>query len=383
MARRVAAALATLALVAAGSALAAEDAAAAKAPREFFGVVPVLTPEGAEYAQMASMGVGTMRILVSWPAHEPGPGDYKWEGLDRAVASAAAHGIRVFPTIYGTPGWVNLFDGRANCGPGCAPRSSAGLAAFANFMRALVQRYGPGGDFWSPSGGGCVLPPLCPYEGAACNCEKPLPIRSWQLWNEQNSPKYFGPTPNPVDYAKLVGAAAGAIRSVDPKAEIVLGGMWGPMDTDAVIPTPRFLKRFYSVPGIEATFDAIAIHPYAPNMSGVKDQLKRARDTVRKAGDRKVGLWITELGWASAGPKSQGLVKTPNGQARMLDKSFRFILKKRRAWRIRGVTWFSWRDASNKHSDCAWCARAGLQTKTGAPKPSGRAFKKLALRYGR
>ena len=380
--RRVAATLAGLATLVSISAATA-DRAEAKAPREFFGVVPALTPDAGDYARMKAMGVGTMRGLMSWPVLEPSPGNYDWTYFDQWVSRAAQQGIRVFPTIYGTPSWANFFDGRGNCGAGCPPRSSAGLSAFAEFVRAAVKRYGPNGEFWTPSEGQCGLPPLCPDQGPACGCATPLPIRSWQIWNEQNSPKYFHPQPNAADYAKLLAAAADPIRSVDPAAEIVIGGMWGPLDTDAVTPTPRYLKKLYAVPGVEATFDAIAVHPYSPTLAGVKDQMMRARSAVRAAGDGEVDIWVTELGWASAGPRNQGLVKTPKAQARLLDKSFRYLLAKRRAWNIRGITWYSWRDASEDHTDCAWCPGAGLRTTAGGGKPASRAFRKLALRYGR
>ena len=379
--RLVAATLVGVAMLASLSV--ATERAEAKAPREFFGVGPAVTPDAADYERMRKMGVGTMRGLMSWPVLEPSPGVYDWTYFDQWVARAAQQGIRVFPTIYGTPTWANFFDGRGECGPGCPPRTSSGLSAFADFVRAAVQRYGPGGEFWRGSGGECGIPPLCPYDAPACGCTQPVPIRSWQIWNEQNSPKYFHPQPNATDYAKLVAAAADPIRSIDPNAEIVLGGMWGPLDTDAVTPTPRYLKRFYAVPGIESTFDAIAVHPYSPTLGGVRDQMERARAVARKAGDGGVSIWVTELGWASSGPRAEGLVKTPKAQARLLDKSFRYLLEMRKAWKIRGITWYSWRDASAQQTDCAWCPRAGLRSPTGAQKPAGVAFRKLALRYGR
>jgi hypothetical protein len=353
------------------------------APREFCGVVPALSPEPGDYAQMKSMGVGTMRALLFWPMIEPTPGAYDWSYFDGWVAAAAQQGIRIVPTVHGTPGWVNFVDGRNGCGHSCPPQTSSGLSAFASFVRAAAERYGPNGEFWQSTGGQCGLPPLCPSDGPACGCATPMPIRSWQIWNEQNSPKYFAPAPNPAEYAKLVAAAAEPIRSVDPGAEIILGGMWGPLDTDAVVPTPRYLKRFYAVPGIEAAFDSIALHPYSPTLRGVKDQMELGLEAVRKAGDKGVGIWVTEIGWASGGPRAEGLVKTPQAQARMLDKSFRYLLEKRKAWKLRGITWYSWRDATARDTDCRWCPKAGLRALGGGSKPAARAFRKLALRYGR
>ena len=47
--------------------------------------------------------------------------------------------------------------------------------------------------------------------------------------------------------------------------------------------------------------------------------MKLVRRTVKRAGDPGVGTWITELGWASGGP-TNGLVKTPKAQARLLKR---------------------------------------------------------------
>jgi GH35 family endo-1,4-beta-xylanase len=379
--RRIAATLAALAVLASASAGMA-DRADAKAPREFFGVVPSITPTPADYAQMKTMGVGTLRTLLAWPVIEPSPGMYDWTYFDEVVAGAAQQGIQVFPTIFGSPDWPNVLDGRGACGAGCAVDGPQGNSAFTAFIQAAVRRYGPNGEFWNGASGNCVVPPLCP-EGPGCGCGEPLPIRTWQVWNEQNSPKYFHPKPNPAAYAGLVKTASSAIRSVDPGAEVVLGGMWGPTDTDAVIPTPRFLKRFYAVPGIEDTFDSIAVHPYSPTLAGMKEQMKRARAVMRKSGDGGAGIWVTELGWASGGPRDEGLVKTPKAQGRLLDKAFRYMLEKRKAWKIRGITWYSWRDALAQQTDCRWCPRAGLRTMAGGQKPAGALFRKLALTFGR
>ena len=89
--RRVAATLAGLAMLVSLSAATAERAEA-KVPREFFGVVPTITPDAADYPRMKQMGVGTMRGLMSWPVLEPSPGTYDWTYFDQWVARAAAAG---------------------------------------------------------------------------------------------------------------------------------------------------------------------------------------------------------------------------------------------------------------------------------------------------
>ncbi len=387
--------VALCALAAAGSAR-----AEAKAPAEFFGVVPSEGLSEADFMAMETSGVRTLRLMFFWPVIEPSPGEFSWGSYDGLVKQAAEHDIRILPMLFGTPGWANFLAGRGKCDVLCAPNAEVSRDAFAAFAAALARRYGPGGEFWggSPPGGaggsggggncgGLPVPILCRPEIAApgaraeapCECAEPLPITSWQIWNEQNSPKYYRPAPNPEDYAQLVTRAGAAIRGVDPAAEIVLGGMWGPPTADEVIPTDAYLRRLYATPGFAEAFDAVAVHPYAPNIRGLKQQMRIVRRTVKRAGDPSVAIWITELGWASGGPRN-GLVKTRKAQARLLRKSFTYLLAKRRAWGIRGITWYSWSDVTAEQADCAWCPRSGLRSRSGAEKPAGKAFRRLALK---
>jgi polysaccharide biosynthesis protein PslG len=369
-------AAASLVLVLALAALAPRASAAV--PRGFFGVVPqtAVTPE--ELDRMAANGVATVRVLFSMPEIEPAQDEFVWANTDQLVANAAARGIRVIPTLYGSTAWLNVLDGDAGCGGGCAPNSDLARDAWADFARALVDRYGPTGEFWKPPPY-CPLPLVCETKGdAPCACASALPIRTWQIWNEQNSPKYFHPGPNPARYAKLLAAAGAAIHARDPNAEVVTGGMWGPPGADEVTPTARFVRKLYAASGRSPAFDAIAVHPYAASLSGVAEQVEDVVNEIRRARD-DAGIWVTELGWASGGPRDNGLVKTPKAQARLLTTSIDRLISKRRAWRIRGVQWYAWRDAPPNRTDCEWCPKSGLRGVNGAAKPAARAFKRLVL----
>lgn len=376
--RARAATLAALALLACSLAVVAPSRAEAKAPPEFFGVVPSEAVTPADLDQMAASGVRTLRYMFFWPAIEPSPGSFQWASHDSLVVEAAKRGIRILPMLYGTPGWANFLAGQSGCGPVCAPEADSVRNGFGAFARAVVQRYGPDGDFWTAGSNGFCPVVLCPPQGPPCGCTSPLPFTGYQVWNEQNSEKYYLPTPSPNAYAKLLTTASSAIRSVDPGAEIILGGMWGPPGANEVLQTAQYLKQLYAVPGIANAFDSIAVHPYAPTLDGVKQQMKLIRKTVKQAGDPGVGTWITELGWASGGP-TNGLVKSPKAQARLLKKSFRYLIAKRKTWRIHGITWYSWSDVAPQEADCEWCPQSGLRSKSGAEKPAGRAYRRLAL----
>jgi len=348
----------------------------ASAPREFFGVVPQTAATPADLDRMAADGVGTMRVLFFMPTVEPDLGRFDWSGYDQLIGNAAARGIRVIPTLYGTPGWLNFLDGDADCGANCVPISDSTRNAWATFAAAVAARYGAGGEFWTPTRDCTGL--LCRKGPPPCGCTTALPIHTYQIWNEQNSPKYFAPAPNAGRYARLLSVSAAAIRFVDPTAEVITGGMWGPPSATEVVPTVQYLRQLYAVPGIESSFDAIAVHPYSGTLPGVDQQVRAVRKQIVASHD-DAGIWVTELGWASGGPRDNWLVKTPKGQARLLTSSIEDLLAKRRAWGIRGVLWYAWRDAPPALTDCEWCPRSGLRNENGSAKPAAKAFKRLAL----
>jgi hypothetical protein len=372
---RMAALLATLGLIV----LAAAPSADARGgpSREFFGVVPQTDVTPAELGRMAANGVGSIRVLFSMAEIEPELGQYQFAATDDLVRDAAARGIRVIPTIFGTAGWLKLSDGDAYCGGTCAPNSDETRNAWADFAAQLVARYGPNGTFWAPTED-CPIPLICRRGPAPCACTNALPIQTWQIWNEQNSPKYFAPAPSAQRYGQLLAVTAARIHAVDPGAAVITGGMWGPPSAHAVTPTVRYLRQLYAVPGVKASFDAVSVHPYAGSLDRVNNQVKSVLGVIEANRD-DAGIWITELGWASGGPRDNDLVKTPKGQARLLTASVSTLIAKRLAWRIQGVQWYAWRDAPPEKTDCEWCPKAGLRKENGAPKPAARAFKRLAF----
>lgn len=356
-------AVAVAALAAAGCCLLLGASTAAAVPRSFFGVSPQAPLSAADFDRMATAKVGTLRFELSWSGADPtaAPHDYDWSRTDSIVGRAAASGIQVLPFVFGTPSWVAELDGY-QCGESCVsfvPRGSAALAAWEDFLGAAAARYGPGGEFWT-------LNQLLP----------PLPIRAWQLWNEQNSPTYFKPRPDVAGYAMLVASGHEAITEVDGGAEIVLGGMFGTPfgGLKPGIAAWRFLARLYDQRGAKRSFDAVAGHPYGAQLPQVRAQVELLREQMAKAGDGGAELWITELGWASAGfpdPLNRG----PQGQAERLKEVFRYFLNKRRMLNIRTVNWYSWRDNPDPAAGlCTWCPYSGLVTADLLDKPSLKVF---------
>ena len=406
--------------------------ASARAGQLSYGVVPQdgAVPSGGELDLMASGGVERIRLVLHWASVEQKRGRYDWSGTDAVVRETTNHGIEPFFFIYGTPAWASKLDHRKRCGArDCTtypPGSNATRRAFAAFAKAAVERYGPGGDFWKAPGAklraprvlaglqsprlresprglvpcvpislpGCTPPPpppppappppppspVPPPDQAPCGCTTAHPLRAWQLWNEQNSPKYYAPKVNIADYALLVKGAGAAIKKADPKADVVLGGVWGPESAKSVLPIEPYLKELYRVKGIERSFDSIAIHPYGVDTAASLAQLEAARRVVISSGDRKAGIWISELGWATDGPSTNPYVKGLEGQATLLAKTLTKFEQKRARLNLRGLFWYSWRDKAGGESICDWCGYAGLRAIDGSAKPAWDEFSRLASR---
>ncbi len=375
-----AAALAVVALLA--------PATPAAAKRPVFGIVPQdgALPPSADLDLMPGGGVGGLRTMLSWATVERHRGSYNWTEPDELVRETTNRGIQPFLFLYGTPPWAAKLDERDCAGEACAvypPRTNTTRDAFGEFAAAAAARYGPGGTFWEPPVDVPPSPPVpdppLPTE-PPCKCTEPHPITVWQIWNEQNSPKYFAPKVNVPRYAALLDTAAAGIRLVDPNAEIVLGGMWGPKSARHVVMTNKeYLNRLYGL-GAADDFDSIAIHPYADNAKLSVDQLETARRLVYRHGDSDAAMWVTEVGWAARGPADNPYVKGLNGQARVLVRALSAYERLRRTLKLRGVFWYSWRDKKGGEAICDWCGYAGLRTKTGEAKPAWEAFTRVARR---
>lgn len=327
------------------SALVAPASAAAGVSPGFFGVVPQGTLSAADFSRMEGV-VGTLRVPVYWSEVEPERGSYDFSRLDAVVGEAAAHGIRVLPFVYGTPPWLGP-------NPARPPLDSAtARGAWSSFLRRLVGRYGPGGEFW---------------EGRAA-----LPIRRWQIWNEPNFRLFWAPHPAPRQYAELLKLAADAIRGGDPGARIVLGGV-APVG-GGLLPWV-YLRRLYRVPGVEDDFDFVAVHPYSIRVGNTIGQVRLAHEAIEAAGDGATPILITELGVASSGTIPSAFVRGEAGQAEYLRDAFAALLAKRRAWHIAGVDWFTWRDGAEPDIHCGFCQGAGLLDLGGQAKPAWHAYK--------
>lgn len=254
---------------------------------------------------LAEAGVGWAREDVQFSAIAPVPeqSGWNWRCLDAAVAALTSRNIAVLGVLGGpSPGWAVGLPEEAQS------RLAPDAAAFAAFAGAAAAR----------------------YRGR---------VAAWQIWNEPDNARYWGPAPDPAAYTALLRAASEAIRAADPAATVVLGGLVSPD------PARGFLEAVHAAGGWDA-FDVVAANPYADPWGPESGQIGTVgvgavRALVDRLGPKPV--WATEFGW-STGPADRtnggGEPVSEETQASYLLRSMALV----QAAGAQRVFWYSLKD---------------------------------------
>jgi hypothetical protein len=361
-----------VAIVVSVAGMAALAPAAMAVPADFWGVSPQNPPSVEQFQRLRAGGVDSVRIPLSWAATQPlGGGEANYAGSDHLVAGAVAAGLNVLPFVYDAPAWA-VTSARV---PGSTARAPKTLPvktapqrnAWANFLKLVVARYGPGGSFW-------VANPALPES----------PIRTWQIWNEANF-KYFVVRPSPSDYGKLINVSYAAIKSVDPSAKLILGGLFSaPNEAKFKRKPPQayfatdFLDGVYkTTPGVKNKFSGVSLHPYTAKYQELTADIEAFRLVLKENHDAGKKLWITEIGWSSQPPDPvhNAFAKGPKGQVTQLKGAFNLFKAKAAKWKLQRIYWFSVDDQPNS---CNFCDGSGLFSEGFVPKKSWFAYVKFA-----
>jgi len=327
----------------------------------YCGAPPQITQQDADLMRAAHVGI--VRIFLSWPGIQPNEhGAYDWAPIDQAVGTLASRGIPALPVLFGSPSY-------AASNPVRPPLdSSAAKSEWKTFVSAAVNRYGQGGEYWTN--------PLLfqsQFPGHAA-----VPVKFWQIWNEENLPRYLISSNAPRDYARLLKLTHQAIKGADPQAKVVLGGMPG----YAKVRSWNFLKHLYRVHGVKRYFEAGALHPYAATQHLVAFQVNKYRQVMDRNHDARTPIWFTEFAWGSGDPDG-AINRGPAGQAQSLKQSFGTFWRKRRQWHLQRVIWYDWIDPPVR-GECGgnnFCDTAGLLSSDYTPKPAYSAFQQFAANH--
>ena len=174
-----------------------------------------------------------------------------WENwnTDRAITLLRDRGIEPFPILcYGNDHYDN----------GQGPYSDEGRKAFGNYCYEAAGR----------------------YRGR---------VSYWEIWNEPNIEMFWGRSPDPEDYAKLVRVAAGRIREANPEA-VIAGGATAGVDFS-------FLETCFQN-GMLEDVDIVTVHPYRfSSPESVNSDLATIRSMIDAHTTKSVDVWSGEWGY--------------------------------------------------------------------------------------
>ena len=294
---------------------------------------------------------GSGKCTAGSPGASSIGGSCNWGQVDQEIGGAAQAGAQPLPFLFGKSPKP--------------PLSGSARTSWQAFVSAAVNRYKPGGVYWRGAYQN-------QYPG---NPDKPVSV--WQVWNEPTSPTYWKPKPNVPKYVQLLKATGAVIHRAHRQAKIMIAGLFASPDKGAIrgrIPAVEFLEKLYQIRGAKTAFDIAAVHPYSRTVSGVVQVVKEVRDVMRKHGDSRKPLAITELGWSSNPPNNSLLAKGVQGQKNTLRQAFAALLRVRTRYHLDTINWFSLRDAPKSQSSCPNCPFAGLNEVDGSHKPAWNAF---------
>ena len=241
--------------------------------------------QDALFAHLQTLGVGWVKVQVSWKLYEPFPDQLEQERLaelDQFITRANANNIRVLLGVSKAPEWsrpTTEMDG---------PPSD--YALYRRFTAVLAQR----------------------YVGQ---------VAAYELWNESNLQREWNGVPlSAADFVQLMREGAAGIRQHDPTALLISGApaTTGINDGITAVDDRVYLRQMLEA-GVTEFVDGVGVHPYGaanppdstfaqPDPTTVShnnhpsffflDTMRDYRALLSEFGS-DLPLWPTEFGWGS------------------------------------------------------------------------------------
>jgi O-glycosyl hydrolase len=208
-------------------------------------------------------GMHWNRWEFRWSTIEPRAGQFDWDGSDRVVDASRAARLNVQGILISTPRWAETRSANSAIPSGLYEPWDSPANTWGQFVRAIAER----------------------YRGR---------VQAWEVWNEPDYPRgsfsfWFG---SKADYYQLLKVAYRAIRSVDPSAPVLIGGLmyWA---------EPGYLEDLLSMalhdpegPANNYFFDAVAWHVYS-RPTDVYERVRRSRLLLQNYAGQKA-IWVNE-----------------------------------------------------------------------------------------
>jgi polysaccharide biosynthesis protein PslG len=236
--------------------------------------------------QLRELGVGWVKVQVSWKLYQPAPEQYsdeRFADLDQLVEAAQENNINVLLGVAKAPEWsrpTTEMDG--------SPRDND---LYRQFMQMLALR----------------------YKGR---------VSAYELWNEPNLQREWNGVPlDAAALGALIRAGAEGVRAADSAALVISGApaVTGIDDGIVAIDDRRYFRAMLES-GVAQVVDGFGVHPYGwanpPDATVANPDTAVPthndhpsfffQDTLQDYGalltdfnitDKQ--LWVTEFGWGS------------------------------------------------------------------------------------
>ncbi|MBE2213492.1 MAG: cellulase family glycosylhydrolase [Opitutaceae bacterium] len=262
---------------------------------------------------MRAAGIEFVRTDFQWRSVESARGTYNFTSLDTMVGLAEQNGLALLGLISHTPSWA-------------APITDH-LDEWLAFVETTVRRY--------PQ------------------------VRYWEVFNEPDLASFWGSTPDPVGYARLLRLTYARIKAIDSTLFVVSGGISSGGNNIEGGYNGKYVEPMFAA-GIAGSFDAFGIHPYRqphapeeslyeantsfPRKRTLEEMIAKYRALLDQHGCGDKPIWITECGYPAV-PGTNGDHKgtDPNlgvsdeDQARFLPRCILLALQ----YGVSNWMWFS------------------------------------------
>ena len=289
-------------------------------------------------AAISDLGARWVRVEFRWNEAEPSSkGSYDPNIIaryDQAIDTARAAGAKVLVFVNGAPRWAS-----GSRIPMTRPQNASD---YADFLRYVATR----------------------YAGR---------VSAWEVWNEENTQRFWSSGPNAAQYTQLLQAAYPAVKAADPGALVVFGGV---SQNDYA-----FIEGAYAA-GAKGYFDVMAAHPYpGPNppeavwyaggriAQNAFSGFREVRNSMLARGDDKP-IWLTEFGWSTTTTESWGVTQAQ--QADYLTRAYRLLESYPY---VTQAYWYNLRNNFWDNDADTWETQLGLMRTDFTHKPSYDAFK--------
>jgi hypothetical protein len=301
-------------------------------------------PGNVRAADVKALGTHWVRMFLTWPDVEPQRGVYaqNWLAAYETAFRSLPPSTKVILDVVDSPQWET-----GSASPITPP---ANPYDYASMIAALAHRFGSRVD-------------------------------AYEIWNEEDEPRWWTGAPDPPAYVRLLQAVYPAVKTADPSATVVLGGLTG---NDY-----QFLEGVYAAGG-KGSFDAVGVHtdtacsilsPY-DFLRGADNRLipdsflaYREVHAVEVANGDDKPIWMTEMSWRTssavcsegvwAGQKAAGVSDAQ--QATYLSQAYHCLAENPY---VQVALWFPLQDEG--------AVTSGLVRADGSHKPSYAAMRAYA-----